>query len=518
MILLGFSYSFFGQSIVAKFYTLNAFLIMSLIFSGIYIVLNGYDRRIQFFASFVLGLTLSEHHTGFMMVVPLFILCFFYFKGFLKNLFLSILFFLAGFSVNLYLYFRSLKENLFIMIPAADWKSFMTLFLRKSYGAASSIEVTKSGFFDFSGYLYAFENYFYLVEKNFTIFSIPFFLLGLVWAFKKSKKLFIFVFLSFLIYSIFLAKLTFSSPQPDSHTLYVAGHQYFIPSFVIYSVISGSGLYFFYSFFEKFNFTLLKKIVPLLALFFPLLMVFPRLTDQYQGNNYIPYSHTKEIFTSLPVASIYMTYGDNHAFQAWYLKLVGRYREDICHITLDDYRTMLWALQGCKPYKLYRGLFPEFFGGNLIDLTEKKRYYSIIALSEKHPLYSVVDSHPYFYSFIYLPKSTDKKDFTEFFNERMNSIEPFLNYEDCLSHKTDDLFTLQLCRFSTTGYLSMAKAKESFYGNEITFDQTIDYGGWTAPFKMKIRIGYENEKYINIYHAVRKYNDLNRFYLVEEKK
>lgn len=138
------------------------------------------------------------------------------------------------------------------------------------------------------------------------------------------------------------------------------GHQYFLPSFAIYCIVIGSGIYFIYSMFERLNLHLIKKIIPIIAILFPLLMIFDRLTDQYQHKNYVPYSYTKEIFSSLPIASIYMTYGDNHAFQAWYLKLVGRYREDICHIALDDYKTMLWALQGCKPYKLYSELFPEF--------------------------------------------------------------------------------------------------------------------------------------------------------------
>ncbi|MGC8938439.1 MAG: hypothetical protein ACP5KH_05595, partial [Thermodesulfovibrio sp.] len=272
--------------------------------------------------------------------------------------------------------------------------------------------------------------------------------------------------------------------------------------------------------FEKYGFYSLKKIVPIIVIFFPLLMIFDRLTDQYQGKNYVPYSHTKGIFTSLPVASIYMTYGDNHAFQGWYLKLVGRYREDICHIVLDDYKTMVWALHGCKPYSLYRGLFPEFFDGNLIDLTEKYRYYSIIALSEKHPLYTVVDSYPYFYIFIYLGKSSDKRNFDTFFMERMKKIEPFLNYEDCLTHTTDDVYTLQLCNFSTIGYISIAKAYEKASDKdiaEVVFDQKLSYGDFTAPFRMKLKVNDENEKYLSIYNAVKKYNKMDKFHLSGKK-
>lgn len=513
IILLAFSYSFFGQSIVAKFYTLNSFLVMLLFFCGVNTALNGYDRKIQFLASFILGITLSAHHTGFMMIVPLFVLSLFSFRNFLKNLPLSFLFFLLGFSVNLYLYIRGIKETLFNMISVTDWNSFLTVFLRKSYGSGSSIDLTTSGFVNFYGYFYAFKNYFYLIEKNFTLFSIPFFVLGVIWLFKKSKKLFWFTLISFSIYSIFLAKLTFSIQNPDIHDIYVIGHQYFLPSFAIYCIVIGSGIYFIYSIFEKFNLHLIKKIVPIIAILFPLLMIFDRLTDQYQHKNYVPYSYTKEIFSSLPVASIYMTYGDNHAFQAWYLKLVGRYREDICHIALDDYKTMLWALQGCKPYKLYRGLFPEFFGGNLIDLTREKRYYSIIALSEKHPLYRVVYSYPYFYSFIYMEKSFDKRDFDEFFRERMKKLEPFVNYEDCLSHGTDDVFTLLLCSFSTMGYINIAKAYETSAGKEINFEQKISYGDFTAPFNIKVKINRENEKYLYIYNAIRNYNKMNKFYL-----
>ncbi|GAQ95656.1 hypothetical protein TAGGR_3129 [Thermodesulfovibrio aggregans] len=515
IVFLAFSYSFFGQSIVAKFYTLNSFLVMFLLLLGIKIILNGYDRRIQFLTSFILGLTLSAHHTGFMMIVPLVLVGIFYYRDFLKNLPLSIVFFLLGFSLNLYLYIRGIKENLFSMIPVTDWDSFLTVFLRKNYGAGSSIDVTSSGFVNFYGYIYAFKNYLYLIEKNFTLFSIPFFILGIVWLFKKSKKLFVFILTSFFIYSIFLAKLTFSLQNPDNHELYVIGHQYFIPSYSIYCTVIGAGLYFIYTIFEKFGFYFLKRIVPIILIFFPLLMILDRLTDQHQRYNYVPYSHTKEIFTSLPVSSIYMTYGDNHAFQGWYLKLVGKYREDICQIVLDDYKTMLWALQGCKPYRLYKGLFPEFFGGDLIELTNKYRYYSILALSEKHPLYTVVDSYPYFSSFIYISKSNNKKEFDEFFIERMKKIEPFINYKDCLTHRTDDLFTIKLCNFSTIAYLSIAKAFEELSNNrgDLTFDQKITYGDIKATFRMKIKINNENERYINIYNAIRKYNKEDKFYL-----
>lgn len=515
IILLAFSYSFFGQSIVAKFYTLNVFFVLLLVFIGVYTVLNGYDRRMQFLASFVLGLTLSCHHTGFMMIVPLFILSLFYYREFLKNCFLSIIFFFAGFSVNLYLYMRGIKESLFSMISVKDWNSFINVFLRKSYGASSSIETTSYGFVDFNGYMYAFKNYFYLIEKNFTLFSIPFFILGLIWLFKKSKKLFAFIFVSFFVYSIFLAKLTFSTPKLDSHILYVVGHQYFIPSFSIYCIVAGSGLYLMYTIFERLNLQLLKKVVPVIVLFFPLLMGMHRLTDQYQRWNYVPYSYTKELFSSLPVSPIYMTFGDNHAFQAWYIKLVGKYREDICHITLDNYNTMVWALQGCKPYKLYRGILPEFFGGNLKDLTDKKRFYSIVALSEKHPLYRVVDSHLYFYNFIYIARSSDKKEFAEFFKERIKKIESFLNYEDCLTHGTDERYTNMLCDFSGLAYIAVAKALEPLHGEETSFDQTITYGDFTAPLKINVKIGNENQKYIDKYRAIRTYNALNRFYLLE---
>jgi len=240
-----------------------------------------------------------------------------------------------------------------------------------------------------------------------------------------------------------------------------------------------------------------------------------RLTDQYQRWNYVPYSYTKELFSSLPVSPIYMTFGDNHAFQAWYIKLVGKYREDICHITLDNYNTMVWALQGCKPYKLYRGILPEFFGGNLKDLTDKKRFYSIVALSEKHPLYRVVDSHLYFYNFIYIARSSDKKEFAEFFKERIKKIESFLNYEDCLTHGTDERYTNMLCDFSGLAYIAVAKALEPLHGEETSFDQTITYGDFMAPLKINVKIGNENQKYIDMYRAIRTYNALNRFYLLE---
>lgn len=193
IVFLAFSYSFFGQSIVAKFYTLNSFLVMFLLLLGIKIILNGYDRRIQFLTSFILGLTLSAHHTGFMMIVPLVIVGIFYYRDFLKNLPLSIVFFLLGFSLNLYLYIRGIKENLFSMIPVTDWDSFLTVFLRKTMEQARLSMLHHRVLLIFTVISMLLKTIFILLKKILLCFPYLFSFLVLS-GFLKSQKNFLYLF------------------------------------------------------------------------------------------------------------------------------------------------------------------------------------------------------------------------------------------------------------------------------------------------------------------------------------
>ncbi|MFT4578009.1 MAG: tetratricopeptide (TPR) repeat protein [Nitrospinales bacterium] len=119
--LLAFSFPFWSNSLVAEVYTLHAF------FTGLIIYLlllwkAGNDSRFLFLAALCFGLSAGNHGTVAFYLPAILILFLAWEKNKkIKNLGLTTLFFLIGFSVYLYLPIRSMAE------PIIDWGNPETL-------------------------------------------------------------------------------------------------------------------------------------------------------------------------------------------------------------------------------------------------------------------------------------------------------------------------------------------------------------------------------------------------------
>lgn len=513
-IILGVSYSFFFQTSMIKFYPVNAFLVLLLLFLGIKIT-EGFDRRIIFVSAFILGLMTGLHHTGLFMIIPLFFIGLIHRKKFLKTLPLSAVFFIAGFLVNLHLYIRSIKGAFTAAHKADTFLGFINMLLRRFYGESSSIDTVGVAFHSFEGYLNAIKNLYYLIDANFGIFTLIFVFMGFIFLYRKKDVFFLFL-ISFFIYSIALAKMTFGSSVRDISTMYVVGNQYFIPFLSIYAVLYALGVYFFVNLISRFDFKIVPKILPISLMLISLIFLPMRFYQTMQFNNWVPYYHGKDAFSILPVSSVISTYGDNHTFEFWYMKIVGRFRDDLCHITSHYYNLTEWRVEGCKPTNLYKPLLSEFFSGNFNETMLKKRFYSTVALSKEHPFYDFVDVKPYEFIFVYLQKNKVSEDDIRFFKDLNLNSEKFLSPKVCLEHKTDDPFTFEMCRFFSNSYLVLASSVNPEKTIEtLTVDASIAYGRFLAPFKLNIQIGKENAHYIELYKSIRAYNDYRRCFLLE---
>jgi tetratricopeptide (TPR) repeat protein len=119
--LLAFSFPFWSNSLIAEVYTLHAF------FTGLIIYLlllwnSENDSRYLFLAALCFGLSAGNHGTVAFYLPAILILFFAWEKNKkIKNLGLTALFFLLGFSVYLYLPIRSMAE------PIIDWGNPETL-------------------------------------------------------------------------------------------------------------------------------------------------------------------------------------------------------------------------------------------------------------------------------------------------------------------------------------------------------------------------------------------------------
>ncbi|MEZ0323488.1 MAG: DUF2723 domain-containing protein [Hydrogenothermaceae bacterium] len=520
LLFLGFSYSYYFNSVVEKFYTLNLSVILLLFFIGIKQILSvNLNKKDVLFSAFLLGLATSIHHTALFMAVPLLLVGLFYYREFLKVIPLSVFMFLLGFSVNIYLYIRSLKDSFFAAHKADTLDRFIAMILRKFYGSSSSIDAPLSAVSTLDGFYYSVKNLFTLTVANLTYGSILLSILGLYYIYKLNKRLLLFFVLTLFMYGLFLAKITLSSKY-DLTTAYVSANQYFLPFLSFFCITVSLGIAYMADILEKSQLTLAYKVFIFSMIAIPF-TVFPLTFSSTNHNkNWVPYYHSKDLLSIMPVSSVISTYGDNHTFELWYLKLIGRYRNDVCHITSHYYNSTSWRVEGCKPKELYKPLIPEFFNGDLLSLSDKNKFLSTVALSKEHPLSQVFYHQPY--EFIFFYKDNNKKDQdTQFFDKLNQEKFKFLTPEVCLTHKTDDPFTMEMCNFFSNSYLVVASTIKPLLllnNQKLTIDADISYGRFLAPFKLEIYINSLNSSYIEMYKAIRAYNQMKEFYLYEEDK
>ena len=120
-VLLAFSFPFWSNSLIAEVYTLHAFFTVLIIY--LLLLWNAEnDSRFLFLAALCFGLSAGNHGTVAFYLPAILILFFVWEKNKrIKNLSLTALFFLLGFSVYLYLPIRSMAE------PIIDWGNPETL-------------------------------------------------------------------------------------------------------------------------------------------------------------------------------------------------------------------------------------------------------------------------------------------------------------------------------------------------------------------------------------------------------
>lgn len=513
---LGLSYSFYFQSTMTKFYPINAFFVLLLFYMALLVIEKGFDKRLMFISAFVLGLITGLHHTGLFMIIPLFILGLFYKILFFRYLPISLIFFTLGFLVNLHLYIRSIKDSFSAAHKASNVEGFVNILLRKFYGESSSLDTVSVAFYDLTGYLNGTKNFIYLIDSNFGYASLLFIILALIYFYSKNKKFFLFFIVTFLLYSIVLAKMTMSGKERDFASLYVVGNQYFIPAFCLYAILFATGIGVFAIFLKNHKFYLLSRVFPIMFLILPLIFLPMRFNQSFQFNNWVPYYHAKDLLSILPMYSVISTYGDNHTFELWYMKLIGRYRDDVCHITSHYYNDVSWRMEGCKPRNIYERFHRDFYSGNLDEIFSKKLFYSTVALSDEHPFNEFIRYEPYTFIFLYQSKNIIGEDENSFLKEMNLLAEKFLTPQVCISHKTDDPFTFEMCNFFSNSYLVLAShVKPKIVNEKIIVDASISYGKFKAPLKLNLSIGEENYHYIALYQTIRNYNDYRRCYLLE---
>ncbi len=252
------SYSYFTQSVVAKFYTLNLFLIL-LLFSLWAAQLSDFplhpspasspaergNNSLLYFTMFIAGLITANHHTGIIILGPVALAWFLTKKHPVKlsTVLTGIALLLAGFFVNAYLIFRGSSGHFFNAVHINDFTEFYEVLTRSIYGSSGTITVAAHGFQGVDAYWISLKNFLSILTSNLSLFSWPLFLAGSFWLVRKNLKLFVFVMLTLIMYGPLLAKLTMGSENNSELDYYIVAHQYFIPALSFFAVIIGTGFY-----------------------------------------------------------------------------------------------------------------------------------------------------------------------------------------------------------------------------------------------------------------------------------
>ncbi len=525
------SYSYFSQSVVAKFYMLNLFLIL-LLFTLWATRVNSAeheavdkqngpcDTQLLYFTMFIAGLITANHHTGIIILCPVAVACFLTKNYRLKfsTIFTGIALFMSGFFTNSYLIIRGSADHFFNAQNIDDFIDFYKVVTRQVYGDSSTIASTNLLVHGFTSYWYALKNFLSILTSNFSYFSYALFLVGFIYLIRKNPKLFIFIFISLTMYGPALAKLTLVSKKQYEIDYYITANQYFIPAISFFIIVLAIGFHHCEEILKDRGLKLLSKLLPVTLALFPLVFLVSRATDSDYRTDFVPYQLAKDTYSVLPPDSVIMTFGDNASYQGWYLKLVGRYREDICQIASGNQKTIDWMFQGCDK-KIYGTVFPMFYSrkfNELVPMILKYRYYGTDPIKDKGAYKQYLCSDAVSIDYLYLPREVFTSNRTElskdagsFLSRKQLAADKVINPSVCLTHFTDDLFSRQLCSSYVIHLTNIARlySEASYHrtGEKVKVQARDMRSGYTQPL-YTVDVTEKNRPYLELSTHILRFN------------
>ncbi|MEW6680738.1 MAG: DUF2723 domain-containing protein [bacterium] len=315
-LLFAFSSVFWSQGLIAEVCTLHIFFLFAIILAllEIHILLS----------FFLFGLSLTNHLTS-VLIFPA-IVCWLILKRkplFFKKIALILIFFSLGLLPYLYLPIRSLTH------PVLDWANPTTLERFVYYVSGRQYTYLLSN----QNILNNFFNWFSFLKDQFSILSLLA-LIGIIFLFKKSLKIFL------LFLCLFLTNLVFSITYQTG----IDQETYYLPSFCIWALFIGCGFKFLLSKIKN------KIILWLLSLTFmisPFILASNVWYKTTKAKYYFAYDYGRDILCQLPFQSIIFNQADSDMFSIWYHRYIEEKRRDISPIHIK-YLNKPWCLKRIK--------------------------------------------------------------------------------------------------------------------------------------------------------------------------
>lgn len=316
--LLGVSWHFWNQAIIAEVYTLNAFIVVLLLYFLLH-VKNDYKDKYLYAFVICLGVGLTNHYMLIMVIfLPMLVYAFPVLKEkfTVKRLMLVAICLLAPLSIYSYLYIAA-NSN-----PVLNWgnpSNLERLVAHVKRDAYKSLELSKD--ISISVKLTYFYQFLFLLVSQFTaLVLIPFLLWGISrWKeFKKEVFLFagIILFNSFILLSI----LKFSAEVEN----FTRVEEYYLPAYICIAILLSFGINRFYI-----NVRNHSKVLAFSIILLPIFCANAHWPRNDFSKYYLAFDYNKAILESLPENAIYFPAGDYNSFPLIYLQKIEKIREDV---------------------------------------------------------------------------------------------------------------------------------------------------------------------------------------------
>ncbi len=272
--IIAFSHTLWNTSLSAEVYPLTALFIALILLQTI--SLN--TRRGLYLLAFIMGLALSNHMIISTLLLPLIIYLILNYRLFRFRWFVAVIFFIGGLSIYLYLPLRA------HLSPILNWGNPYNLerFFWHISGRQYQVWMFSSPLAEIINNL---TKEMGRIGSEWVYLFLPLIFTGFYELYRRDLKLFWFA-IAALIINIFYG-INYSIPDIEC---------YFLPTIFILGIITSYGLLTFKRFFKK-------GVVIILSLL-PISLHFTSSTLQ---GNYVGYDIGKNILSSLPPTSIFIT-------------------------------------------------------------------------------------------------------------------------------------------------------------------------------------------------------------------
>ena len=371
-----FLYSIWIESTVSRIYVLGLLLTGIILYCSIRLWFSSDENekiKLIYLIVFILGIDYTAHrlNTPFIPIVLLLLL--FPLRKELKRVrfwFIIVGLYLLGFSLNLFVLIRSQYHPAFAM---DDVQNFSQLFNWINMGRFG--ESNFSMIFDRRGPFWSYQvDHMYLryfgwnflgTQGGGTIFNQIYFsyiplllgIIGFIYSLIKKFKVWILIFVAFFFFSFGL--IVYSNTREGFEFIREID-RLFIPSFFVFTLWIGIGLYFLMNLLNK----LLLKIhltgkIAIMKLSFIGLLILPLniiVTNWFKCDRsgyYFPYDFAYNLLAGCGKNAMIFTNGDNDTFPPWYLQSVEDIRPDVAVINLSLLNTNYYVAQLQRTYHLF---------------------------------------------------------------------------------------------------------------------------------------------------------------------